>query len=54
MHYGKFIDFFHYVFRVLTTFILKGEVYFLLKSEQGEMEDNRQKWGHLLGVVDCI
>jgi hypothetical protein len=31
--------------RALTTFKLEGEVTSLSESSQGEVEDNREKWG---------
>jgi hypothetical protein len=32
-------------YRTLTTFKLEGEVTYLSGSSQGEVEDNREKWG---------
>jgi hypothetical protein len=35
----------HDVIRALTTFKLEGEVTSLSESSQGEVEDNKEKWG---------
>jgi hypothetical protein len=35
------------LYRALTTFKLEGEVTSLSESSQGEMEDNKEKWGDI-------
>ena len=39
--------------RAPTTFKLEGEVTSLSESSQGEVGDNREKWGDLWGEVNC-
>jgi hypothetical protein len=35
------------LYRTLTTFKLEGEVTSLSESSQGEVEDNKEKWGDI-------
>ena len=40
-----------YVFRALTTFRLEGEVTSHSESSQGEVGDNREKWGDFWELI---
>jgi hypothetical protein len=39
------------LFRALTTFKLEGEVTSLSESSQGEVGDNREKWGDFWELI---